>query len=260
MRAISVVLCRFRVSKTVVVHAAGLVCKVFQTIPLGTRLSIDVNFVVHCLPVCEVGEVDLLLMELLAAETRELNVVQWPVELDVFACADLLRSSLDYSRSEEVNGFQVLAVDALEGTGADSRMTTYTRPHLSCHFCRRIPKSNLEACLPPSAARQRLGTYTRPLAYLLSWSRAFPERSEVLAPCYSVLGYPIAGFELLKGRPAVSYGSSGSPHSVVPAVTPHFQDFDHHAERILVGDSAWAHDIRDHRTRSLVVFAESSHC
>lgn len=245
MRAISIVLCRFRMSKTVVVHAAGLVCKVFQTVPLRARLSIDVDFVVHCLPVREVREVDLLLVELLAAEARELNVVQWPVELDMFASADFLRGSLDYSGSEEIDSLQVSAVGALEGTDAVSGTATYTQPHLSCRFCRRIPISSPEACLLPSASRRRPGTCTQPLAYLLSWSRASPERSGVFAPCPSEFRLSIACFERLKGRPSVPYGSSASPHSAVPAVTPHLQDSDQRAERFLVGDSAWAHDVGD---------------
>jgi hypothetical protein len=46
-----------------------------QTVPLRARLSIDVDLVIHCLPVREVREVDLLLVKLLAAEARELNIV-----------------------------------------------------------------------------------------------------------------------------------------------------------------------------------------
>jgi hypothetical protein len=73
--AVSVVLCRFGVSEAVVVRAAGLMREMLQTVPLRARLSIDVDLVIHCLPVREVREVDLLLVKLLAAEARELNIV-----------------------------------------------------------------------------------------------------------------------------------------------------------------------------------------
>lgn len=43
-------------------------------------------------------------MKLLAAEAGELDVMEGPIELDVFSSADLFRGSLDDSRCEEVDG------------------------------------------------------------------------------------------------------------------------------------------------------------
>lgn len=83
----------------------------FQTVPLRARLCIDIDFIIHSLPLCEVLKVDFLLVELLAAEAGKLHIVKWPVKLDVFARADLLGSGLDDGGGEEVDSYQVLVVN-----------------------------------------------------------------------------------------------------------------------------------------------------
>lgn len=100
MRSISVRLRGFRVRQPVIVCAAGLVGEMLETVPLRTGLCVDVHLVVHSLPVREVREVDLLLMELFAAEARELHVVKRPVELNVLAGADFFGGGFNDSGSE----------------------------------------------------------------------------------------------------------------------------------------------------------------
>ena len=66
--------------------------KVLQAVPLRTGLCVDVDLIVHGTKFRKFLEIDLLLMELLAAETWELNIMQRPIQLDAFARADLPRS------------------------------------------------------------------------------------------------------------------------------------------------------------------------
>ena len=103
VRSIRVRVRSFFVREAVVVRAAGLVGKVLETVPLRARLRIDVHLIVHSLPLCEVGEVDLLLVELLAVEAGELYIVERPVELDVLAGTDFLGGGLDDGGGEEVD-------------------------------------------------------------------------------------------------------------------------------------------------------------
>jgi len=64
--------------------------KVFQAIPLTATLRVDVYLVVKCFEVdCSV-QVNDFLIELLATKSRELNILQTPVELNVFSALDLL--------------------------------------------------------------------------------------------------------------------------------------------------------------------------
>ena len=91
-------------SQAIVILLAGLMSEVLQAVPLRAGLRVYVHFIVHRCPVCEVGEVDFLLVKLLAAETGELHVVQRPVELHVLTRADFSRSGLNDSGSEEVDG------------------------------------------------------------------------------------------------------------------------------------------------------------
>ena len=91
-------------SQAIVILLARLVGEVLQAVPLRAGLRVDVHFVIHGCPICEVGEVDFLLVELLAAEAGELHVVQRPVKLHVLARADFFGGGLDDSGSEEVNG------------------------------------------------------------------------------------------------------------------------------------------------------------
>lgn len=121
VRTIPVRVHGFFVRKTVVVSTAGLVGEMLETVPLRAGLRVDVDFIVHCLPVCKVREVDFLLVELFAAEAGELHVVQGPVELDVFPCADLFGGSLDHSRGEQVDCWWGLVVlDSVDGGGCTS--------------------------------------------------------------------------------------------------------------------------------------------
>jgi hypothetical protein len=104
--SISVRMRCFFVSQAIVILLTGLVGKVLQAVPLRAGLRVDVHFIVHGCPVCEVGKVDFLLVELLAAEAGELHVVQRPVELHVLARADLFGGGLDNSGGEEVDGYR----------------------------------------------------------------------------------------------------------------------------------------------------------
>lgn len=102
--SIPIRVCCFFVSQAIVILLARLVGEVLQAVPLRAGLRVDVHFIVHGCPVCEVGEVDFLLVELLAAEAGELHVVQRPVKLHVLARADFFGGGLDDSGSEEVDG------------------------------------------------------------------------------------------------------------------------------------------------------------
>jgi hypothetical protein len=56
----------------------------------------------------ELSEVNLLLFERFAAEAGKLHVVEFPVELDVFAGGDLFGGSAHYRRGEEVDCWDML--------------------------------------------------------------------------------------------------------------------------------------------------------
>jgi len=79
--------------QAVVVLPTRLVGEMLQAVPLRAGLRVDGDFVVHGTKFGEVAEINFLLMQLLAVEARELNIVQRPVELDALAGADLARSS-----------------------------------------------------------------------------------------------------------------------------------------------------------------------
>lgn len=104
VRAVCIGVFCFFVRQSVVVLTAGLMCEMLQTIPLRAGLCVDVNLVIHGLPIGKVRKVDLFLVKLLPAKARELHVVQRPVELDVFAGADLFGGSLDDRGGEKVDG------------------------------------------------------------------------------------------------------------------------------------------------------------
>lgn len=104
MCTIGIRLCRICMRESIVVHTGGLVSKMLETIPLRARLRVYVYFIVHGLPICEVGEVDLLLVEFFAVKSRKLHVVKRPVKLDVFTGTDFLGGGLDNSWGKKVDG------------------------------------------------------------------------------------------------------------------------------------------------------------
>lgn len=93
----------FLVGQAVVVLLGSLVREMLQAVPLTSRLSVDIELVVHGLKVERLIQVDLRLAELFAVEARELDIVERPVELDVFAGLDLAGGSLDDGGGEEVD-------------------------------------------------------------------------------------------------------------------------------------------------------------
>jgi hypothetical protein len=92
--------------EAIVVHAARLVREVLQTIPLRSSLSVDVKFVIVGTEIGKVCKVDLLLLELFAIESGELNVVELPVKLDVLSGANFFRRRFHDSRGEEVDSYR----------------------------------------------------------------------------------------------------------------------------------------------------------
>ena len=105
MYTVTVTLRRLLVRQPVVVFPGRLMRKMLERVPLRARLSIYIYFVVHGLEVQPRHEVYLLLVELLAAEPRELDIVKRPIELDMFARVYLARCCLDDGWGEEVESF-----------------------------------------------------------------------------------------------------------------------------------------------------------
>lgn len=126
MNAISGCLGGLVVREAVVIHSGLLVREVFQAVPLRARLRVDVHLIVESSETKR-GEITerlskttrysmqpryhrrgmyshYFLLELLPAKAREFHILQTPIELDVLAGADLVGSSADYVRREEVEG------------------------------------------------------------------------------------------------------------------------------------------------------------
>ena len=99
---------------------------------MRARLCVDVYFVVHGFPFREVREVDLLLVELFAAESGELHVVQGPIELNVFPGADLFGCGLDDGGSKKINScVGSVALFEVIGNSFDAHPTSSLFPFLS---------------------------------------------------------------------------------------------------------------------------------
>lgn len=103
MYAVRISPSRFLMRQTIVVPRRRLMRKVLQAIPLRPRLCVDVDLVIHGLEAQRRIQVNLLLCELFAAEARELDVVEGPVELEVFAGLDLVACGLDDGGREDVD-------------------------------------------------------------------------------------------------------------------------------------------------------------
>jgi len=89
VRSVGIRLSSLFVREAIVVSLGCLMSEVFQTIPLRSGLGVDVDLIIHGDEFREVSEVDFLLVELLAVEARELDIVEWPVKLNAFAGSDL---------------------------------------------------------------------------------------------------------------------------------------------------------------------------
>lgn len=86
-------------------------CKVLQRIPLRACLCVDVEFIIVCAEGGEGGEVDLFLGKGLAVEARELDVVEFPVELDGLARTDFFAGGAgDDGGGEEVDSFGLFSL------------------------------------------------------------------------------------------------------------------------------------------------------
>lgn len=101
--AVRITLERILMRQSVVVLARGLVRTVLQRVPLRAGLGVDVDLVVHA-DKADCLEINLLLVEVFAAEAGELDIVEGPVELDMLTRLDLAAGSFDELGSEQVQG------------------------------------------------------------------------------------------------------------------------------------------------------------
>lgn len=73
----------------------------FQTIPLGTGLRIDVKFIVERNQAV-IGEIFNSMLELHSPETGVVQMIHGPVQLDMLSMNDFLCCCPDYVRREEI--------------------------------------------------------------------------------------------------------------------------------------------------------------
>ena len=81
--------------KPIIIHPRLLMRKMLQAIPLRPGLRININFIVQRREP-QPRQIHNLLLESLPAESRELHVLQSPIELDVLARADFVGGAADY--------------------------------------------------------------------------------------------------------------------------------------------------------------------
>lgn len=75
----------------------------FQAVPLTSTLRVDIYLIIECNEVrCHVNH---LLLKLFTSEAWELNIVEGPIELDVFTGRDLAAGSFDDIVGEKVDGY-----------------------------------------------------------------------------------------------------------------------------------------------------------
>lgn len=73
-----------------------------ETVPLGTALGVDVDFIVHAFETKRRIQINRGLFELLSVEARKLDIFQGPVQLNMLASNDFLARGLNDRRSEKV--------------------------------------------------------------------------------------------------------------------------------------------------------------
>ena len=94
-------------------------------------MRVDVKLIIISAEVGEFCKVDLLLLQFFSVEAWKLDVVKFPIKLDVLAGADLLGSGFHDIRSEKVNSYRTLGQFIALYVGASSLPTSSFSPFLS---------------------------------------------------------------------------------------------------------------------------------